>query len=265
MTHQNRADALALVQKVLGENTFENVDIGPINDVLNIDCFVISIPKSGTTALQRGLERVGRRVLHAHNNPTTYEAFANGAVLRESGIGLETVVAARLATNQRPIFFFFGYREPVSWYLSVAGHFSLPMDAALRDNIIENIATRHPWSSYKIEDTVAIVRAATGIDLGTQRFDHARGLDIYAAPGVNLICYRLDRMEAVRDYIVENIDPRFVLTQERVNDDGVYGSYRDKLTLPMATLDRLYDDRWFKHFYTQDEKNALVRRLTQLP
>ncbi len=251
-------DAAVLARRVFRENVFVNVDIGPLNDALDVDCFVISIPKSGTTALQRGLERQGRRVIHAHNNETTYEAFSNGSILRANGLGLGTVLKARLLAKSQPLHLFFGYREPVSWYLSMAGHFSLPLDASLCDNIVENVETRHPWTAYRIDDTASIVREATGMDVLQRDFDHDLGYSLVKKDGVNLICYRFDRLERVRDYIVENVDEGFALTRERVNDDPAYIAYKTSFSPPKDALERLYDDRWFQHFYTPTERDALI-------
>lgn len=256
-------DDLVLVSRLFRQVPFRNKDIGPLNDSLNLDCFVISSPKCGTTAIQRGLERLNHKVIHAHNNPTTYEAVTNGDVLRARGVGLETVLKARLLASARPLHLFFGYREPVDWYLSMAGHFFLPLDATLRDGIVENIETRHPWTKYRMDDTATIVREATGLDILSQGFDHKVGCTVTRNGKINLICYRFDRIESVRDYIVDNIDRSFVLTHERTNNDPGYNSYKVRFSPSIDHLEHLYCNKWFQHYYLPTEMDALIEAYRQ--
>jgi hypothetical protein len=251
--------AATLDKRVFKETSFVNPDVGPLNEALDVDCFVLSIPKCGTTAIQRGLERLGRKVIHAHTNVSTYVAFPNGDELRNNGLGMETILKARLSANSRPVHIFFGYREPVSWYLSLAAFFGLSLDAPLRDNIIQNIEGLYPWTNYRIDDIAWILREATGINILEQSFDHARGYSVFRKSRSRLITYRFDRLDSVRDYIVENLDKNFVLTRERVNHDPAYDAYKGVFLPPAEALERLYRDRWFQHFYTQSERNAWIK------
>jgi hypothetical protein len=99
--------------------TFSHPDIGLLNKASDTDFFVISSPKCGGTAIKRGLERCGHAVIHAHTNITTWDAVSNGDVLRANNVGMEHVLQARLIASSRPLYLFFGYRDPVSWYLSL--------------------------------------------------------------------------------------------------------------------------------------------------
>jgi hypothetical protein len=47
-------NSLAVATRIFAEASFLNTDVGPLNEALDIDLFVISIPKCGTTAIQRG-------------------------------------------------------------------------------------------------------------------------------------------------------------------------------------------------------------------
>lgn len=246
------------VEEVLRKSSFKNPDVGPINAWLDTDYFIICIPKCGTTAIQRGLERLAHNVIHAHTNISTWEAFKNGHILRGASIGMENILAARLAASSRPVHIFFGYREPVSWYLSLAGHFGLELDTGISENIIPNIYSAHPWEKYNIDDISLIIREATGVDILACEFDHEQGLTHIVKDNINLVCYRFDKMKRVENYIVCNVDKRFVLTRERVNENPAYASYKESFKAPQHALDHIDCDRWFRHFYTAAERVALL-------
>jgi len=252
------AKLVARVTRVLREARFENPDIGPLNDAMEVDYFVISIPKCGTTAIQRGIEGVDRKVIHAHTNASLYAAFANGDVLMNNGVGLEAILKARLAVNSKPIQMFFGYREPISWYLSVAGHFGLEMDESLERDIIDRAAT-YPWNNYGIDDVNQIYRQGTGVNVLTCEFNHKAGIGLFQQKGVNLLTYRLDRIAEVQTYIAENIHGAFKLNQERVNADPNYNAIKKALSVAPRALAELYSNRWFRHFYAPAERDALSR------
>jgi hypothetical protein len=252
-----RAD---LVRRVLGATVFTNPDIGPLNDVLDVDCFVLSIPKCGTTALQRGFERAGQPVIHAHTNASTFAAFANGGVLRDNGLDMETLLRARIETNARPVHVFFGYRDPVSWYLSLAGQFLMNLDDELRDQIVSRLGGSYPWNNYAIDDIALIIERATGISPLDARFDPVRGYGVARSGAVRVITYRLDRLQDVARYIEQEMQPGFALTHERVNGNPVYQAYKDQLRLPRDTLETLYQGQWFNHFYGAAEREKMIGR-----
>jgi hypothetical protein len=166
---------LRRARRLLAANTFVNPDIGQLENALDADIFALSMPKCATSAIQRGFDKAGRPALHAHNDVTFYDAFPNGSILRDAGIGLREIVQLRLLANPRTFWIFFGYREPVSWYLSLAGHFSLPLDDTLADNFRNNLERGYPWARYRIEDTAKVILEATGLDPASATFEPRKG------------------------------------------------------------------------------------------
>jgi hypothetical protein len=249
-----------VVSRVLSENLFENKDVGPINEIGTVSKFVISIPKCATTALQRGFERIGHPVIHAHNNTTTYEAFANGDLLRRARIDLETLVRFRRNQSKEPIHFFFGYREPVSWYLSLAGHFGMALTENLSREIDRNIRYAYPWNKYEFRDTQKIVERASGIRLFTGSFDNHAGYTVLRRRNIHVILYRADRMRDVEGYIKENIDYRFEMSDDRVNLDPSYMGFIERFRLPAQTLLNIYSSNIFAYFYDRSEAAQLIAK-----
>jgi len=248
------------IAHILSAHTFINSDIGEINKIEEINSVVISIPKCGSTAIQRGLERTGHRVLHAHNNPTTYDAFKNGNVLQENGITLEALLQYRLRISTHPLFFFFGYREPVSWYLSLAGNFRLALNKALATNIIYNIHNKHPWCNYPFDWSRSVVKMASGIDPLEMPYDSHRGITINRKNGISVVVYRMDRMDPVEGFIQTNISRDFKMTRERVNSSPDYVRYVNEFKLDESAIRILYADKIFSFFYNEAERDALISK-----
>ena len=248
------------IRRILAENHFHNLDIGSFNDVENVDIFVISMPKTGTTSLQFGFEGIGRKVIHAHNNPTTYAAFSNGDVLEKSGIGLEEVAGLRVLNPDRPVYFFFGVREEVGWYLSMAGQFRVKLNDQLRDGIVENISGVYPWSRYRFEESLAVVEKLTGISLFAQSFDADKGYSVVTRGHINLVLYRADRMLALESFIRARVDDGFRMKRERTNDDPEYIEYVSRFRLDEATLKSVYDNEVHRFFFTEADTSRLMTR-----
>ncbi|ADL02598.1 hypothetical protein [Brevundimonas subvibrioides] len=249
------------VRAILRDNLFENPDVGDLNAAMETDVWVVSIPKCSTTSIQYGLQRLGHRVIHAHTNPSTHEAFANGHVLADAGIGIEDILKARLETSSRRLHFFFGYREPVAWWVSLAGQFALDYEAIAANHPHEMSGQTHPWNKYSIEDMELIARKAFGVDLRAEPFDHERGLRVIEQDGFTIVLYRADRMEAVEGYIQAEIAPRFEMSRDRVNLDPRYLAFKDGFTPSADVVARLYEDPWFRYFFTAVERQARLAAL----
>lgn len=248
------------VRKVLAENAFINPDVGDINAAQNTDYWIISLPKCATTSIQRGLERTGRRVIHIHTNSSLHGAYPNGNVLQDAGIGVEDLVRARLASSGKKVHCFFGYREPLSWWVSLAGQFSLDY-ASLAEDADGLSRHGHPWDKYAIEDMAEIVYKGFGVDISGQPFDSDRGVSVREYGNFNLILYRFDRMDAVEDYIRTEIDDRFVMEHDRVNIDENYLTFKTTFKPSSDALRKLYDDPWCRYFYAPAEIEKLLSEI----
>jgi hypothetical protein len=218
------------------------------------------MPKCATSAIQRGFDNIGRPALHAHNNPTLYDAFANGVILREAAVGISEIVRLRLAANPRPFHIFFGYREPVSWYLSLAGHFGLELDDTLARDFLSNLKSGYPWVRYPIQDTLDLIESSTGIDIWKASFDTRQGYSVLENGNARLVLYRFDRLSELEAMIVQDIDPAFRMRRERTNEDPVYRRYVSNVRLSAPTLKQVFAGRFFDYFYTPRERDLLFAR-----
>jgi hypothetical protein len=251
---------LKIAREVLKGNSFVNPDIGHLETFVESDVFVFSMPKCATSAIQRGFDAAGRPALHAHNDPTFHDAFPNGDLLRRSRVGLEQIMRLRLSDNRAPLYIFFGYREPVSWYLSLAGHFHLRLDSDLRENIQSNISSGYPWVRYRIADTLRSIEAGTGIDIWRSSFDQKAGYSKYSRGNAHLILYRFDRLDELERLIVRDIEPGFVMRHERTNGAADYLQYVKDFRLPSSVLYDLLAGEFFDYFYGASERKCLMER-----
>lgn len=237
-----------VIVRVLENNSFVNPDVGNINDALDVDYWIISIPKCSTTAIQRGLEGIGHPVLHLHTNYSLYGAYPNGHVLEEAGIGVEDLVKARLASSPKKLHCFFGFRDTLSWWVSLAGQFSLDY-AKLQERPDDISRHEFPWDKYSIDDMAAIIREGFGINITDHAFDTEAGISVLEHDRFNLVLYRFDRMDAVETYIKTHIDDRFVMRQERVNVDEKYLEFKSSFRPSDEAVAALNDDDWRSYFY----------------
>jgi hypothetical protein len=252
----NDTDRLRLL---LRNNKFHNPDVGLLNNIAEIDYFVLSIPKCGTTALQLGFERAGHKVIHAHTDQSTFEAFPNGSLLKNASYGMDKFLRLRCQERSKnPVYIFFGYREPVSWYLSMAHHFNIPLDDDLRALTVDRIHCKYPWNKYLISVISDIIGKGVGIYPSQYTFDHKAGFTVISARNVNLVLYRLDRINMLANYIIRYVEKNFILRQERVTSDPRYLAYKQSFAVPRPTLEELFADEYFRRFYNDHEKAELI-------
>lgn len=275
------ADALAT-------HRFFHPDIGDLNALASTNLFVISIPKCGTTSIQMGLQAAGHRVVHAHVDDSTFRNISNGDLLRSRGWGMATFIRHRLAASRgwkavwseclencsrflgcppaRPgtrVTIFSGFREPISWYLSLAFYYGLRSLPGLQDEFLENFSQRPPWATYSFSNTFQLLKDCTGIDVLRHPFPAADGLLAIRKRHVTLVLYRLDRLDAVEQYITRNIDPHFRLSACRINESAEYRARIEDFILSDETIASLWQDRYVQHFFTAAEFADLTRRFRQ--
>jgi len=244
---------------LLRNNKFHNPDIGPLNNIAEIDYFVLGMPKCGTTALQRGFERAGHKVIHAHTNQSTFESFPNGSLLKNTSCGMDKFLQLRCQERSKdPVYIFFGYREPVSWYLSMAQYFNIPLNDDLRALTVDRIHCKYPWNHYLISDIADTIGKAVDIHPGRHTFDHKAGYSVISARNVNLVLFRFDRLNSLTNYITRYVEKSFILRYERVSSNPRYLAYGQSFTVPRTILEELYADEYFRTFYNDHEKAELI-------
>ena len=102
-----------------------------------------------------------------------------------------------------------------------------------------------------------------GIDVYASPFPTDKGYAIYHSDRADVLLFRLqDLNRSVTQAMHEFLGFQgFSLTNANVGDQkayaDVYHAFKASIVFPESFLDRMYDSRFARHFYTQDERQAL--------
>lgn len=258
MFFKAKSHRLRSLQKLLSEHRLRHDDIGDLSSIEKTDHFIISMPKVATTTIQRGLEQLGRKALHAHTDQSTWAAFEDHYVMRNSGIDLRSLIELRKRSNSRRLYFYFGYREPVSWFLSLGAFGQVSLDDSLITHFEDKFFRQEPWCKYTTGEPRFIIADATGLDPIV--IPNGSPFAVQHKKRCTVISYRLDHFDKVSAFIMQNVDARFVNSPHRVNDSTDYAAYRSKFRLPEEKLRRLYDTEVHRAFYTARETEKLIAK-----
>ena len=105
-----------------------------------------------------------------------------------------------------------------------------------------------------------------GHDIYAHEFDTAMGYQIDHGDGFDLLTIRLDDLDRVGAEACRSFLGRDDIELVRGNDGSrksyadFYRRVREEIVLPSAYLDRMYDARYTRHFYTPDERAAFRAR-----
>jgi len=159
-------------------------------------------------------------------------------------------------------------RDPIA--MNVSGFFQII------DYYIPRFFSRFEAGQIRIEDTIEIflkdydhdkplvwfdieLKSTFGIDVFASPFLASKGYAIYRGANVDALVLKLESINAsaepaVKEFLgIEN----FRLVQANVAEDksyfAAYKSFKDMLTLPQAYLDKMYDSKLARHFYTEEE------------
>lgn len=234
-------------EECLKKYSFEQQDIGNLNDVLDTNYFVISIPKCGTTSITDGLRKIGHKVIHAHVNCNTYHNMKHGFVLRDHNWGLEHFVWRRLKKSNK-ITMFSGFRDPISWYLSLYFHHTSNIIPSLQENFYNNLYNEYPWSYYSFGEHFNLIKTCTGIDILEHDFDKENGILVIENDMVKLVLYRLDKIVNLEKYISTNV-PGFSLTRGRINKHDIYKNYVNNFRINQSDVSNLKKDPYVRFFF----------------
>lgn len=102
-----------------------------------------------------------------------------------------------------------------------------------------------------------------GIDVYREPFNPAAGYRILRSGAFDLLilrCEDLDRVfsDAVRVFL--ELGQRLPLRRSNVNLSGWYRAALEGLALPRDVCERVYASRYARHFYSEVERAAFIRR-----
>lgn len=97
------------------------------------------------------------------------------------------------------------------------------------------------------------------VDFFAQAFPHSKGYEIYRNGSADILILRLENLntcaaQAFADFL--DLDDFRLQKKNEASDkwyDRVYKEFRESVALPDSYLDRMYDSRWYRHFYSPEE------------
>ena len=118
--------------------------------------------------------------------------------------------------------------------------------------------------------TGLIIRATFGIDVFACPFDRENGYGIYERDGHRLLILQFEKLQqlagAIRDFLGL---PEFELARENVGESKAYGPvykrFLERVRFDGAFLDQMYNNRFARHFYTDEDIEAFRRRWSKQP
>jgi hypothetical protein len=110
------------------------------------------------------------------------------------------------------------------------------------------------------------VRPLYGVDVFAAPFDRDRGFAIYHSDFADVLVLKLEELNqcaaaAFHDFL--GLDDFQLVESNKAEDKSyadVYKAFRKQTKLPESYLDRMYDSRMARHFYTEEEIAALRRK-----
>jgi hypothetical protein len=227
---------------------YQQEDIGNLSEIPNTDIFVLSLPKCGTTSIADGFRNLGIKAIHAHTNESTWHYVTNGHILRENGWGMEHFIQHRLRTNPKEITIYTGFRDPISWYLSLMTHYTEILTLELQQNFICNLYNAEPWSSFSYVKQFKLIETCTGINILEHEFDQKNGLTVIKGSGFQLVLFRLDKINNLEAHI-KKTTPEFCLANKRINTSDGYARIKSLFKVSPSDMDMLKADPYVKFFF----------------
>jgi hypothetical protein len=103
------------------------------------------------------------------------------------------------------------------------------------------------------------LKSRFGVDVYATEFPAPAGYKIYSAENADVLLIRLENLNAcARDAFKEFLDlDEFTLIPTNLSDEKPYAAlfkrFKESIVLPPAYIDRMYQSKYMRHFYTQQE------------
>ena len=181
----------------------------------------------------------------------------------------------RLGATDRPVRVVSMYRDPVARNISSyfqhldeiwgvrRAHLAVATDDLIR-GFFEVFEHDEPLDWFDTE-----LRWAHGIDVHQHPFDHQARWTTVEGDARSLLLMRVDlpdegKQAALSGFLEHPIPaiPRSNAAEDKAYSDA-YRAFKDAIRLPASYLDRLYDHRTARHFYTPGELDGLRARWTR--
>jgi len=114
------------------------------------------------------------------------------------------------------------------------------------------------------------MKATFGIDVFERPFDQSIGYRVYERDGNRLLVLQFERLSGLVDVIRNFLGlPEFELSRENVGETKdyapLYKRFRERIRFDDAFLDRMYNNPFVRHFYSEEDIEAFRRKWSKQP
>lgn len=234
---------------------------------------VYQMGKVGSATVVAALEAAGLEPLHLHF--LGRQAAAARRSYRDRGLPLpyhfhlERALGMRLRWTRERVRIVTLVRDPIARQISSAYQTrerddyptadAPGMRKRLEDELSAPDALDYCYRWF--DDEIAEV---FGVDVLAQPFDRHAGFSICRGERAEVLVLKLERLDALwpvlESFVGCEVAPARANVRSRQSGGETYVPVRDALRLPRARLAELYDHRWVRHFYREDEVAGFVER-----
>ena len=109
------------------------------------------------------------------------------------------------------------------------------------------------------------IKQVFGVDIYQHPFDIERGYEIIQGGNVEIFIYKLEKSEEIGNALGEflGVDNFKLLKKHESSKEPhrfIYNELKQMIHIPKEILDRIYNDKRMKHFYSEDEIKAFYRK-----
>lgn len=224
-------------------------------DLSNNRILVYQMGKVGSVSMQVSLRRLGFKTNHAHYLWMTHRGEYNtnkpglvkNILKRDRQWTVVSLVREPIARNISAFF------QRIEKYYPTYKTWEYKPDMV--DAFLDAYEQFWPLIWYDLE-----MLPLFQLDIYAHEFDHTKGYTIYKNANVNLLILRLEDMDRVigqafKEFVgLRGVKPalsNYTTNKSRVAQ--MYTDFKEKSRFPKEYLDWMYDSRYAKYFYTQEE------------
>ncbi len=231
----------------------------PPNKINDIDYFVISMPKCGSTSLYNALRRIAPdSAMGFHSNFTLFRLHGDKNVTTQSLLGARDLI-------NRPYYIFLPFREPIGRKISQYYQYGKSkgknvetIKKEIREFCLGDYSLFSPSDRTEIDEELSYTSIYQDTDL--PKFNKELGYVHTVSGNINVIRYTLLNIHNLEKYLQQILSKDFnILVEKKSIDKNGYFEVRNSIKFSDKELDKIYN-RFGSYYYTEDQLNRFKEK-----
>lgn len=235
---------------------------------------VYQMSKVGSTSVRDALKAVHLHALHFHflgkYSPTSRASYLKQGLTLPYHMYVEALIRPYLKLTSHRLKIITLVRDPIARHVSAS--FQLGQSFGYNTNDAKSMETRlaskelmqpnvlewsYGWFANEIEEVF-------GIDVLAHPFDVERGYAEISGERVDVLVLKLEKLNElwpeISRFVGHEVSPARANVRTSSSDGDTYKIVRTSLRLPRQHVEKLYDHRWMRHFYSEQEVAQFIDR-----